>query len=108
MPMRSFEFEDFSDNFELSIGELDSWPEMSVDITYILHPAEPDVGIFEKQVEVTDLEFYLDSVSYSDAAEFIEELYNEVHGVIEDTVEAVAKAVRDQLNKWESELADDA
>ena len=102
-----FEFEAFEDNFSLAVDEASDWPALSVELTLKWHPAEPDVGIFSSQPEITSITYFLDGDTFTDEATFVSAVYERIGDEIEDTIEAVAKVIRDQINDWEQEAEDD-
>lgn len=109
---QEFEFDAFQDNFSLAVDEPSAWPSMSVELTYRTHPAEPDVGIFGTQFEVTRVTYCLVDASgegeiFSDEDAFVDAVYALIGEEIEDTREAVAKVIRDQIRDWEDELEDE-
>lgn len=71
------------------------------------HPAEPDVGIFGEQIEVTGVSYFVDGAVFHDEDLFVDAVYALLSEEIEDTREAVAKVVRDQVDAWEGELGND-
>lgn len=107
MNEQEFEFEAFEDNFDLAVDEPSEWPALSVLLRYRFHAAEPDVGIFGKQVEITDVTYYLDGEAYSSEDAFVAAVYDRIGDEIDATVEAVTKVIRDQISDWESELEDE-
>lgn len=107
MSTHEFEFEAFQDNFTLAVDEPTAWPEIRVELTVKWHPAEPDVGIFSKQAELTDQVIYVDGVAFGTEDEAAAAFYALHADEIEETQEAVSKVIRDQINEWESELEDE-
>ena len=107
MSTHEFEFDAFEDNFSLAVDEVSNWPSLSVELTLKWHPAEPDVGIFSSQPEITSITYFLDGETFTDEATFVSAVYARIGDEIEDTIEAVAKVIRDQINDWESEAEDD-
>lgn len=101
---REFEFEAFQDNFDLAVDEPSDWPSLSVEMTYRMHPAEPDVGIFGEQAEVTKILYFVDGETFDSEDAFVREIYDRVGEEIDAGPEAIAKVVRDQVKDWESEL----
>lgn len=108
MSIHEFEFEAFQDHFTPVGEEFGDWPGMSAELRVKWHAAEPDVGIFEKQPEVVSMTFWLDSDTFTDEDAFAAAVYAAIGEEIEETAEAVTKAIRDQVNEWESELEDDS
>lgn len=105
---REFEFDDFQDNFTSSDGEfLTGWPSLRVDMTYKLHPPEPDVGIFGYSCEVTRIFYYLDDECFSDLDTFADAVYDRISNEIDETVESVVTAIKDQISGWEAELEEE-
>lgn len=104
---RTFEFDRFSDNFESAVDEFESWPELSVNMVYIMHHAEPDVGIFEAQPDVQKATFFIEETEYDDFDLFVEAVYVIIGSDIEDSEEDVANVLRAQLNTWTNELDGD-
>lgn len=112
MSTQEFEFDAFEDNFDLATGDDTVWPSMSVELTVKWHPAEPDVGIFDKQAEVIRTTYCVVDSSgegsiYSDEGAFVDAVYAIISDWIEDTRETVAKVIRDQVNDWESEMEEE-
>lgn len=74
MPAKTIDFE----IADLNLTQQDEdYPELalSATVTYDVHPAEPDVGIFGSQYDVTEWEFMLDGTSYTSQYEFACRLY---------------------------------
>lgn len=102
--LREFEFEAFEDNFSPTSDEFD-FPGLTVDIRYKFHAPEPDVGIFESQLEIVSYKFYIDGkLVAKDEDGFVEAVYEIIGDHIEDTIEAVQGVIHDQLTDWEGEL----
>lgn len=104
MSDHSFEFEAFQDNFTPVNDEFGDWPSMEVEMTVRWHPAEPDVGIFSSQPELSSIAYYLDGTRYLKEDEFVDAVYALISDEIEETREAVAKAINEQVSEWEGEL----
>lgn len=102
-----FEFEAFQDNFNLSVDEPSDWPALAVEFVYTTHPAEPDVGIFGEQIEITETGYYVNDELFHSEAAFVTEIYELIGDEIEDSYEAVAKVVRDQIAEWEQEVGEE-
>lgn len=107
MSTQEFEFEAFEDNFDLAVDEPSEWPSLSVELTYRTHPAEPDVGIFGTQFEVTRVTYFLDGEAFSDEDAFVDAILDRIGEEIDATREAVVKVIRDQIRDWEDELEDE-
>ena len=107
MSTHEFEFDAFEDNFSLAVDEASDWPSLSVELTVRWHAAEPDVGIFDKQPEIVKALYFLDGETFSDEDAFVAAVYDRIGDEIEETVEAVAKVIRDQIKDWEDEVEDD-
>lgn len=107
MSAQDFEFEDFADNFNMEDEISSEWPSLSVELTMRWHPAEPDVGIFEAQPELAKVLYFLDGDTYADEDSFVSAVYARIGDEIEETVEAVAKAIRDQVDEWASTMEDE-
>lgn len=75
MPTKTIYFE--IDDLNLTQGDAD-YPELalSATVSYDIHPAEPDVGIFGSQYDVTEWEFMLNGTSYTSQYEFACRLYD--------------------------------
>lgn len=107
MSTHEFEFDCFQDNFSLAVDEPSDWPSLSVELTLKWHPAEPDVGIFSSQPEITKVLYFLDGETFTDEDAFAAAVYAVIGDEIEDTVEAVTKVIRDQVSDWESEAEEE-
>jgi hypothetical protein len=107
MSTHEFEFDAFEDNFSLAVDEASDWPSLSVELTLKWHPAEPDVGIFSSQPECVKVLYFLDGETFSDEDAFAAAVYDRIGDEIEETVEAVAKVIRDQVNDWEHEAEEE-
>lgn len=107
MSTHEFEFDAFEDNFSLAVDEASDWPALSVELTLKWHPAEPDVGIFSSQPEITSITYFLDGETFTDEATFVSAVYDRIGDEIEETVEAVAKVIRDQISDWEQEAEEE-
>lgn len=107
MSAHDFEFEEFHENFTLTVDEPgDDWPQLWLTMELVWHAAEPDVGIFSQQSEIRDLAYLMDRGNYTEhfASEdaFAFAIYDLIGDEIEETAEDIIKIVRKQINKWES------
>lgn len=78
--------------------------EMRADVSFDVHPAEPDVGIFGSQYDVAEWDLVLDGVTYSTADAFAAALHVALGDTISDTVEEVEQAVKDWIDQQASDL----
>lgn len=84
---------------DLNLTQQDKdYPELglSATVTYDIHPAEPDVGIFGSQLDVTEWEFMLDGVSYNRQYEFACKLYD----LIGDNIAECEDEVNQAITAW--------
>lgn len=80
---------------DLNLTQQDKdYPELglSATVTYDIHPAEPDVGIFGSQLDVTEWEHSINGISFSSEYAFGAALYAEIgDNIAEDQEELCAK-----------------
>ena len=109
MNTKTFEFDDFGDEFTASdpSEELPAWPSLEAEFSFKFHPAEPDVGIDYEQLEVVDVKFSIDGQPCKDQAAFVAEVYSAICEDIEEGVDYVAGRVEAFLNVWEQQLQND-
>ena len=103
----TFEFEDFANEFTPAAevaNEFWPWPSMHVDIEYRFHSAEPDVGIFSEQLEVTSATYFLDDVTYTTDDAFAAAVYDEIACYIDEDAAFVAARIEKQVALWEEGL----
>ena len=106
----SFDFDDFADSLTLKDDvNTVSWPSLGVEMYFIFHPAEPDVGIFHEQIEVCDITFHAGGLPpFNDEDDFIAAVYRAIGKDVEEPLASVAKIVRKQLRQWETEIEEKA
>ena len=108
MSAHTFAFDDFSENFTLTDYDREpEWDVIEVELGVSWHPAEPDVGINERQPELVDTTFSFDGSTYSSTEALADAFYAKYGDEIDDTVEAVAKVVDKQINSFINEVEDD-
>ena len=85
MGQTTIEMDDLVD--ELSLlpdADAASWPSIEITIDYKTHPAEPDVDIFNEQLEIQRVTYNLDGTDYRDEDAFVSALYEHIAGDIEN------------------------
>lgn len=107
MGNKTLSFDDFSDHFELAVDEIDVWPAIAVELIYILHPPEPDVGLFDPQPEVTGATYYVDDVEYENFDEFAAAAHERIAEDIVGDADDVVEVLRDWLNEQQGRLGED-
>ena len=88
-------------------GDASAWSPLEVELEVRWHPAEPDVGIFSKQPEVTKIAYNFDGEwfdSEDDAAKAIVALLG---FEIDEDQDGVAAAIRKAVDQIEEGLEDD-
>jgi hypothetical protein len=106
MQTETFTFDDFEDQFQLEASKdiIAQWPEMSVEFEYKFYPAEPEIGIFSRQLEINDTKYFFDNVSFGTDAEMAEAVYAHIESDIEEGENDVLREIRAQIARWEEEL----
>lgn len=79
MSNHTIELDDLKDHLQLTDeGEDATWPEPRIELTVKWHPAEPDVGIFHNQPELTKVAYELDGEWFDQEAAFVAALYERI------------------------------
>lgn len=95
MPTKTIYFE--IDDLNLTQGDED-YPELELMalVSFDIHPAEPDVGIFGSQADITEWELSIDGASCTTVKAFALALSEELGESCSDGAEEIERAV----NKW--------
>ena len=102
MGQTTIEMDDLVD--ELSLlpdADAASWPSIEITIDYKTHPAEPDVDIFNEQLEIQRVTYNLDGTDYRDEDAFVSALYEHIAGDIENDESTVRAKIAAQIDAWE-------
>lgn len=83
------------DDLNLTQGDSD-YPEldMMATISFDIHPAEPDVGIFAAEADITEWDLSIDGTSYTTANDFAARLSEELGSSCADTQAEIEEAVK--------------